>query len=616
MLTNPFGRKNSKVQRILKLGDQLSLSLRENVELIDSEDSRVTFVTESGYVIEGEFDFDNDELINIKTTTAEIFENQELFDSAVTSQISLVLNSLLEENRKDASNKFNKILTLWESRAKFDRVMDRLAERKERYNLYASIVESNQFEVMKELKGVLLEMLKKAKISNNLGQYKGLIESIKLANTISTAFDLPRLAPEDLNEATYNIRDRRFNSIYDIVCRQELIKKDLLENKKAFTTLWLNSSEVNSILDFLGNENDKNLAEALANVINSNPYFALATKKQLQELFENCISFRDTEAISNKDVKDFVSKIYEAKKPVKDLVIENLNKKYGVNVQNLKTTPSFNELARIQKNIFESLVKMSPRHSALRTALEDFVSVIGNHAGVDVIDLNEWLVDLFVDADYSDLINETALLNYMNFDKVASDLTKIGQVLKMIQAGMGGEAIPEDGQYEPEGSAEEEMMASMKGENPDMEAEMGEEEEGEEMGDEAPDEAADGDLPPESPEEAAQGAQSDMEAEMGEEGEEEGEGEEGDEEGEEMGEDDFMSYLEDLEGLISSLKSNMGEGGGEDEEGEDEEMPEEEGEEESEEGMEEAPEEEMGDEEEETEEEVPPKKKKPFPPKE
>jgi hypothetical protein len=462
-------------------------------------------------------------------------------------------------------------------------------------------------------------MLKKAKISNNLGQYKGLIESIKLANTISTAFDLPRLAPEDLNEATYNIRDRRFNSIYDIVCRQELIKKDLLENKKAFTTLWLNSSEVNSILDFLGNENDKNLAEALANVINSNPYFALATKKQLQELFENCISFRDTEAISNKDVKDFVSKIYEAKKPVKDLVIENLNKKYGVNVQNLKTTPSFNELARIQKNIFESLVKMSPRHSALRTALEDFVSVIGNHAGVDVIDLNEWLVDLFVDADYSDLINETALLNYMNFDKVASDLTKIGQVLKMIQAGMGGEAIPEDGQYEPEGSAEEEMMASMKGENPDMEAEMGEEEEGEEMGDEAPDEAADGDLPPESPEEAAQGAQSDMEAEMGEEGEEEGEGEEGDEEGEEMGEDDFMSYLEDLEGLISSLKSNMGEGGGEDEEGEegeDEEMPEEEGEEESEEGMEEAPEEEMGDEEEETEEEVPPKKKKPFPPKE
>jgi len=616
MLTNPFGRKNSKVQRILKLGDQLSLSLRENVELIDSEDSRVTFVTESGYVIEGEFDFDNDELINIKTTTAEIFENQELFDSAVTSQISLVLNSLLEENRKDASNKFNKILTLWESRAKFDRVMDRLAERKERYNLYASIVESNQFEVMKELKGVLLEMLKKAKISNNLGQYKGLIESIKLANTISTAFDLPRLAPEDLNEATYNIRDRRFNSIYDIVCRQELIKKDLLENKKAFTTLWLNSSEVNSILDFLGNENDKNLAEALANVINSNPYFALATKKQLQELFENCISFRDTEAISNKDVKDFVSKIYEAKKPVKDLVIENLNKKYGVNVQNLKTTPSFNELARIQKNIFESLVKMSPRHSALRTALEDFVSVIGNHAGVDVIDLNEWLVDLFVDADYSDLINETALLNYMNFDKVASDLTKIGQVLKMIQAGMGGEAIPEDGQYEPEGSAEEEMMASMKGENPDMEAEMGEEGEGEEMGDEAPDEAADGDLPPESPEEAAQGAQSDMEAEMGEEGEEEGEGEEGDEEGEEMGEDDFMSYLEDLEGLISSLKSNMGEGGGEDEEGEDEEMPEEEGEEESEEGMEEAPEEEMGDEEEETEEEVPPKKKKPFPPKE
>jgi len=627
MLTNPFGRKNSKVQRILKLGDQLSLSLRENVELIDSEDSKLTFITESGHVIEGDFDFDTNEFSNIKTTTTELFENQELFDNAINQQITSVLTSLLEDNRKEANNKFNKILTLWESRSKFDRVIERLTERKERYNLYASIAESNQFEVMKEVKKLLVEMLKQVKTNNSISQYRSLIDSVKLSNTISTAFDLPKLEVEDLNESTFNISDRRFNSIYDIVCRQELLKKDLLENKKAFSNIWLNSDEINSLIPFVTKDNDELLSETLAKIINTNPYFALATKKQLFELLENSINFSDIDSISNKEIKDFVAKIYEAKKPVKDLIIENLNDKYGINVQNLKVTPSFAELGKVQKTIFESLAKMAPRHSALRTAIEDFVSVLGNHSGVDVIDINEWIVDVFTEANYSDIINETALLNYMNFDKVASDLTKIGQVLKMIQAGMGGEAMPEDGQYEADGSAGEDAMASMSGgEDKKMPDEISDDAaEGDEdmMGDEGEmgDEEEDGDLPQESPEEAAMGAKEDMDGEMGGDDEEMGDEEGGSDENE-VGEDEFLGYLEDLEGLIDSLKSKMGEGGneemGDDEDPEEEGMPEgdEEGEEEPE--GEESPEEEMGEEDEEDDqkEKFPAKKKKPFPPKE
>jgi hypothetical protein len=270
---------------------------------------------------------------------------------------------------------------------------------------------------------------------------------------------------------------------------------------------------------------------------------------------------------------------------------------------------------------------MAPRHSALRTAIEDFVSVLGNHSGVDVIDINEWIVDVFTEANYSDIINETALLNYMNFDKVASDLTKIGQVLKMIQAGMGGEAMPEDGQYEADGSAGEDAMASMSGgEDKKMPDEISDDAaEGDEdmMDDEGEmgDEEEDGDLPQESPEEAAMGAKEDMDGEMGGDDEEMGD-EEGDSDENEVGEDEFLGYLEDLEGLIDSLKSKMGEGGneemGDDEDPEEEGMPEgdEEGEEEPE--GEESPEEEMGEEDEEDDqkEKFPAKKKKPFPPKE
>jgi len=620
MLTNPFGRKSNKVQKILKLGDQLSLSLRENVELIDTDDSLITFVTESGHVIEGEFDFDTLEYSNINVTTTEIFEDSESFDSAITDNISSVLGSLLEDNRKEASSKFNKILHLWEARSKYDRVIERLQERKERYNLYASIVESEQFSVLNELKPQLVKFLSENR--DELKKVREILSSVKLSNTISTAFNLPQVNAEDLHEGAFHVVDRRFDSVYDVVCRQELIKKDLVENKKAFNALWLNSNEVNSLIDFMGNKNDAGLSEALATIINDNPYFALATKKQLFELVENSLSFQDVDAFSKKEIKDFVSRIYEAKKSVKDMIVENLNDKYGINIQNLKTTPSFGDLGKTQRVVFESLHKLAPRGSALKTALGEFSKVLGLHSGVDVIDINEWLVDIFVDSQYSELINETSLLNYMNFDKVAGDLSKIGQVLKMIQAGMAGEAMPEDGQYEADGSAEEDMMSAMQGGEEEMpEDEMPEEEMGEEdMEDEAmPDEGEDGDLPGESPEEAAMGAEEDMEAEA-----EEGD-EMGDEEPEEaqMEEDEFMSYLEDLEGLIDSLKANMGVG---DEGGEEEMGDEEEGMEGEEEGEEEMPEEEpseeedMGDEEEEgeeEEEEMPPKKgKKPFPPKE
>ena len=616
MFTNPFGRKNNKVQKILKLGDQLSLSLRENVELIDSEDSLVTFVTESGYVIEGELDFDTMEFSQIKVAATEIFEDEKVFDNVVTNQITSVLESLLDDNRKEASTKFNKILTLWESRSKFDRVTSRLQERKERYNLYASIVESEQFVTMNELKPQLISFLSENR--EELRKVKQILNSVKLSNTIANAFDLPTLSPDDLHESTFVVRDRRFDSIYDIVCQQELIKKDLMENKKSFTSMWLNSNEVNTIISYLGSNDDKALSESLAAVIHANPYFALATKKQLVELVENSLSFQDIDAFSQKEIREFVNKIYEAKKPVKDLIVENLNDKYGINIQNLKITPSFNELGKTQKVIFETLHKLAPRGSALKTTLGEFAKVLGLHSGVDVIDINEWLVDTFIEAQYSDLINETSLLNYMNFDKVAGDLTKIGEVLKMIQAGLGGEAMPEDGQYEGDGSAGEDAMAAMQGGEEEGEVPMGDEEEMPEGEEEMPDgeeEGMEGELPQESPEESAEGAEEDLESEMAEK-----EGEEGEEETQ-MGEDEFLSYLDDLEGLIDSLKSNMGEGGDGDEEMEDEESPEEEMPEGEEEGEElegdETPDEEMEEESEEEEEEVVPKKsKKPFPPKE
>lgn len=556
MKTNPFFTPGSKVQKVLRIADQLALSLRENVELIDFEDNNATFVTESGYVIEGRVDFKRLGLTDISVATGEIFENEEAFDNVIHQRVTTIFGDLLRDDTYAASDRYDSILHLWEARMKYDRVLTRLQEKKANYNLYRSITESEQFEVLQELRPILVEFLSKNK--DQLVKVKQILDSLTLSNTISEAFNLPEISVQDLEEMEFRVDSHKFDTIYDIICAQELIKKDLMENKKAFTSMWLNSDEISELLQFVGSKDVDGLLECLAETISNNPYFALATKKQLREVFERSISFNDIDSHTQKDIQDFVSLIYETKKPAKIAVLRELNEKFGINVQNLKITPTFTELGKTQKVIFESLQKLAPRGSALKTGLSEMARILGHHHGVDVIDLNDWLMDIFNEATLLENLNETSLMSYMNFEKVAQDLAKIGDVLKMLQAGlgggagemggqnpmgadpmgggmgnpaMGGEEMPEDGQYEPDG------MAAMEDEESGIEGVEGAED--------------DGDI---SPEEAAVAAQQDVADEvsddMMDDAEEEGP--------EQVGEEEFMGYLDELEDLISTLKGEMG----------------------------------------------------------
>lgn len=557
MLTNPVLSLGNKIQKVIRIADQLALSLRENVELIDFEGANATFVTESGYILEGTVDFKNQVFEDITVATGDIFEDKKKFDSLVTKRIHSILGSLLQDDRYAASNKYDSILHLWEARSKYDRVMERLQERKAAYALYTRVLESEQFASLEELRPQLVKFLSENK--DELLKIRQIINSLNLSNTISEAFDLPRIEDCALLEgAKFSVADSKFNSIYDIVCQQELIKKDLLENKKAFSNLWLNSEEINELIACIGDKTDDDLVEVLSRLISENLYFALATKKQLSEVIQNSLAFNDIDSFTQRDVKKFVAKIYEIKRHVKKHILEGLSDKFGIDVQSLKATPSFQELGKTQKVIFETLGKVAPRGSILKITLNEMAKIIGAHSGVDVIDINDWLVDVFLDAGFEDHINETSLMSYMNFEKVAQDLAKIGDVLKMLQVGMGdmagggnpmakpemgaggmgdqmggmgGEEMPEEGQYDPDGMGEMEME--------DEEGGLEEEpEDGEDI----------------SPEEAAMGAQEDMAGEMSDDLADESE-----EEGpEQIPEEEFMGYLDELEELISSLKGEMG----------------------------------------------------------
>ncbi len=78
MLTNLFESRNKTFLNLVKLGDYLARSLRENVELFNVEDNTVTYLSESGQAIRGEFDGKALKLNNITVEDARLFEDKEV----------------------------------------------------------------------------------------------------------------------------------------------------------------------------------------------------------------------------------------------------------------------------------------------------------------------------------------------------------------------------------------------------------------------------------------------------------------------------------------------------------------------------------------------------------
>jgi hypothetical protein len=435
------------------------------------------------------------------------------------------------------------------------------------------------------------ELVKALKDNKDLALSPEIRSTVRLSSVISKSFDLPRINIEKLAEdRQYSIPSTLNSTLYDHLCKQEIIAKELLESKQSLDTIWITNEKIQKLPSFIY-ESDGNIMQLVAEIVNEVPYFAMATKKQISSLVEGNLDLLvDDNRIPDKDIKGFVAKIFEFKKPVKNHLTSLLNEKYGVNVQTLTATPTFDSLIKTQSFIFECLSQIAPKNSNMNRVLVEFAQILKEKNGIESIDVSDFLNEVFELCEYDSSLNETSLLNYLNFDRVADDLGKIGQVLKMIQAGVGGgdaagalgAAAQAMGQEVPEGEGEYETDG---GELAGMGDEDGEMQGGEEDMQPAMDaEAAADEVGAEEEMEGMEGEEGGME--MGEEGDEMGDemGEEGDEEGEVefSDKDDLIDNLKELEDLISTLKSDldMGDEGG---------MEGMEGEEEGEEGEEDMP---------------------------
>ena len=115
---------------------------------------------------------------------------------------------------------------------------------------------------------------------------------------------------------------------------------------------------------------------------------------------------------------------FEYKKDVKEVFINNINEKYGVNIQNLQDPASFKSLANTQVVIFEALSRLAPKGTVLKGILSEVAQTLRGKHGVECIDVNDFLLEMFVSAGYASVLEEGSA-SKVDFQRITGQLSDI-----------------------------------------------------------------------------------------------------------------------------------------------------------------------------------------------
>ena len=439
MLGHMFENRNNTLKSVIKISDCLGRSLRENVQLfsIDSESKRASFVTESGFVIDGNFSSKKGTIVleNITIQDSEIFSDNEHFNNFVSSKIKNFISNIHESEYSNAGSSFDEILNLWETRLGFNEVKKRLEEKSQAFSITNDILETAEFQKFLEIAPQIISWLTENK--EEITSISEIKNAVKLSNSVSLAFDIPKISLDRLEEQqSIEFTDGKNKSIYDLICRQELVTKELKESKNNFDIVWANNKNINALASLIYSGDKDKISATLSEALSDVPYLALATKKQLKETFSKTLQLENSIDIdfSDKDIKSFASIIFEMKKPIKDILIETINEKYGVNIQNLKEVASFRGLVEAQIVIFESLSRLAPKSSIIKDVLGEVSTMLREKSGVEAIDVNDILQAVFEKATYTTLCEDYSLTDKITLREMFENDLSPKDVVLLIES--------------------------------------------------------------------------------------------------------------------------------------------------------------------------------------
>lgn len=438
MLGYIFENRNNTLKSVIKIADCLGRSLRENVQLfsLDSQNNKASFVTESGFVIDGKFSKDKENLTleDISVQNSELFSDNDNFNNFVAGRIKTFISSVHESDYSQADSSFENIINLWETRLQFTEVKNRLDEVSQAFSYTQTIIDTPEFQNFLEIAPQVISWL--ASDKEKITSISEVKNAVRLSNSVSHAFDTPKISIEQLTEEGEIVFNDKVNkSIYEMICRQELVTKELRESKNNFDVVWANNKNINQLATLVYSGDPEKISETLTEALCDVPYLALATKKQLVETFEKSLQLESTTHINlkDKDIKSFASIIFEMKKPVKKILIKTINEKYGINVQNLKEVASFRGLVETQIVIFESLAKLAPRASVIKTVLGQVSNMLKEKEGVEAIDTNDILQAIFDKAGYTSLCETYSVSDKLTLKEMFDNELSPKEIVAIIE---------------------------------------------------------------------------------------------------------------------------------------------------------------------------------------
>ena len=448
--------RNKNLTNLHKTADYLSRSLRENYKIftVDSAAGIVQFLSENNNLLTCKYEIKDSSVVleNIKTDTVENYLSPERIDGIVNEGISQFISNLRENRFDKADTSFTDVLNLFEDRNDLDTLRYKFEKHSSSFDNSTQIVESSEYKKLTEGKEALKAFI--AENKEEILKNQDLQDCAGIVNAMSTVFETKSdITLDNITESgKIEIDLKEGNTLYEMVCKQELMRQELMESKENFSGAWATNKAIQDLASCIFSD-DKNLIESIEKVIEEVPYFCFATKADLNETLTSIYEVNTTDTILKKDIKEFVSKIYETKKPVKEELVSLLSEKYGVNVANLKFVPTFSNLSKTHSVFFEVL-SMCMEEGILQDVTKDFSKFVGSKGGVEALEVND-LIKECINSDSENLNENAILMNYIDVPKLTSDLSQVIDVLgAMTGAGAQEEEMPEE---EMEDEASEEM---------------------------------------------------------------------------------------------------------------------------------------------------------------
>ena len=399
-LKNLFVSRDKNYARITEAGDYLGRRLRENLVIFDIDDSKnsVTFVTESNHLIscdykeiKGRLTLENFIVEDVNTITSD-----EAIDNRVEAEVHKFMESLVSNRYDVAEVNFDNIVESFAMRAQIGNSRKKLSKKLDRFNESYNIFETKAYKKFNEA----LPLLKKFLEENveSLSDNAKLVEGLRLSKVVGDTYDLPKLDIENLKEEFVVVPSNSKRTLYEMVCDKELVRKELLEAKDSFSKMWHNNDHVASLASKIYSD-DSTIKSTLREAVVAVPYLALSNKVDLTNVMDATFQVSNPGTIPQKDIREFVNKIYEFKKPLKTMVLEALNSKYGVNIQSLRFVPSFKGLAEVQSEVLDMIAE-SCDEGILCDVLKEFASCMSRKGGVQVLDIANTLSEVMTEANF------------------------------------------------------------------------------------------------------------------------------------------------------------------------------------------------------------------------